>query len=231
MIAKREPTQPFNIDIIRDRLRAYSDPLTEAAIEIRDLSHKIAALQDERAAPVAADKPEGASKLDTMCSHGKTVAEECRECEREFRASGMRDLILPAESAAPPAPPKNAAYPGGMPDIEPESAARSRAHQKPAPSQEGVGRSGCDAADLIARLDSFAFSDHRGAQLCAKAAAALRAAQKRIAELEDRLELTATCSDGSKVKLQIGTCDGIGCRDATIKLQDDALAASQEGDK
>lgn len=48
---------------------------------------------------------------------------------------------------------------------------------------------------------------------------ALDARDARIKELEDRLELTASTLDGKKtIKLEIGDCDGIGCRDETIKL-------------
>lgn len=45
-------------------------------------------------------------------------------------------------------------------------------------------------------------------------------AKARIDELEARLELEGTAGDGSKVKIDIGDCDGIGCRDETIKLLD-----------
>lgn len=40
----------------------------------------------------------------------------------------------------------------------------------------------------------------------------------RVKALEDRLELTATNMAGETVTTDIGECDGISCRDATIKL-------------
>lgn len=40
----------------------------------------------------------------------------------------------------------------------------------------------------------------------------------RIDELEHRLELYAKAGDGSDIKMEIGDCDGIGCRDETIKI-------------
>ena len=43
------------------------------------------------------------------------------------------------------------------------------------------------------------------------------AQQFRIAELEERLELTAENGVGELVKIDIGECDGIACRDETIK--------------
>ena len=49
-------------------------------------------------------------------------------------------------------------------------------------------------------------------------------AQKRIKALEERLELTY--SDGTKV--DIGSLDGIGCRDETIRLQDEKIARYEE---
>ena len=39
-----------------------------------------------------------------------------------------------------------------------------------------------------------------------------------IKKMHDRLELTARDLDGNPVELEIGSCDGIGCRDATIEL-------------
>lgn len=52
------------------------------------------------------------------------------------------------------------------------------------------------------------------------AAEALESQAKRIAELEARLELTT--QDG--MRLGIGDCDGIGCRDETIRLLDARVA-------
>jgi hypothetical protein len=51
---------------------------------------------------------------------------------------------------------------------------------------------------------------------------AVRLAQleKEVAALEDRLEVYATNDDGTKTYLGIGDCDGIGCRNETIKLQE-----------
>jgi len=47
--------------------------------------------------------------------------------------------------------------------------------------------------------------------------------QRRVTELEERLELWATTGDGKRIKTDIGDCDGIGCRNETIKLQDERI--------
>ena len=44
------------------------------------------------------------------------------------------------------------------------------------------------------------------------------ALKARVKVLEDRLELTATNMAGESVTTNIGECDGISCRDETIKL-------------
>lgn len=49
-----------------------------------------------------------------------------------------------------------------------------------------------------------------------------------IRGLEKRLEVYATNDDGTKTYLGIGECDGIGCRDETIRLQDERIRKLQE---
>lgn len=55
----------------------------------------------------------------------------------------------------------------------------------------------------------------------------------RIKELEDRLELTANSYQNGefagKVKLDIGACDGIAARDATIELLDERIEQLESG--
>lgn len=46
---------------------------------------------------------------------------------------------------------------------------------------------------------------------------------KEIEKLRNRLELTATSERGRVMQIDIGECDGISCRDETIRLQDEAI--------
>ena len=48
----------------------------------------------------------------------------------------------------------------------------------------------------------------------------LAKAQAEIEKLRTRLELTATNGNGETVTLEIGECDGISCRDKTIRMQE-----------
>lgn len=53
----------------------------------------------------------------------------------------------------------------------------------------------------------------------------------RIKKLEDRLEVYSTPdAHGKRIYLDIGNCDGIGCRDETIKLLDKRIESLEEGE-
>lgn len=57
--------------------------------------------------------------------------------------------------------------------------------------------------------------------------AALAARNERVRVLEERLELWATDNEGNRVYLPSESTDGIACRDATIRLQDENVAKLQ----
>ena len=55
--------------------------------------------------------------------------------------------------------------------------------------------------------------------------------ERRVVSLEDRLEVySAPDARGKRIYLDIGDCDGIGCRDETIKLLDKRIESLEEGE-
>lgn len=81
-----------------------------------------------------------------------------------------------------------------------------------------------------AKFEGKTWTTERGARTVWNAAVQaeretqLKAVERCIAALEERLELHACNDAGDPVKLEIGRADGIGFRDAIIKAHDEKAA-------